>query len=179
MEIAKFSDFFPNSLTRKVAKGTILLQQGQKARYSYQVESGCLKSYVTDEDGKEHIVQFAPEDWLISDMNSITNDVPAAISIAAIEDSVVVFLPKTDEKPLKITSHELLYFENAKMRNNIIAVNKRLIHLLSSSATTRYLDFMATYPTLHQRLPLKLVASYLGITPEFLSRIRKHLAEKK
>ena len=138
-----------------------------------------MKSYVLDEQGKEYIVQFAPEDWIISDMDSLLNDVLSSVFIETIEDSEVILLSNIGTNPLNDAPREVLMDGIQKFQKNIISLNKRIIHLLSSTAEKRYLDFMETYPTLYQRLPLKLIALYLGITPEFLSRIRKNLAEKR
>ncbi len=169
---------FQDLKTLQVKKGTVLLAKGQHSRYAYQVVKGCLKSYVEDEAGKEHIVQFAPEGWYISDMNSFFNGAEAAVTIAAIEDSEVLLMDRSlHERAKSMPQEDLLQYLKIT-QNNIIALNKRLILLLSSTAQERYLDFITTYPSLVQRLPLKLIASYLGITPEFLSRVRKKLASK-
>ena len=162
-----------------VKKRDILLQAGQKSNYTYQVTKGCLKSYVIDKSGKEHILHFAPEGWLIGDMNSFLNNAEATINIDVIEDYEIIMYDKTVFSQAKTFPLEIWEREVKRMQNNIIALNKRLVNLLSSTAEERYLDFIETYPMLIQRLPLKLSASYLGITPEFLSRIRKRMAQKK
>jgi CRP-like cAMP-binding protein len=164
--------------TRTFPKGTMLLTKGAMARHAYKVLRGCLKSYVTDKTGKEHIIQFAPEGWLISDMNSIFNNVPATMYIEAIEDTEAIVIDRSYMDRAEHLEKEMLLQQKKTLTNNIIALNKRLIMLLSSTAEERYLDFMATYPTLLQRLPLKLIASYLGMTPEYLSDVRKKLAKK-
>lgn len=170
---------FKDGTVRFYEKGTILLYEGIKAKHVYKVLKGCLKSYVLDEQGKEYIVQFAPEDWIITDMNSLLNDVPSSIFIETIEDSEVILMGNPAANSLENAPREILVEAIQKFQKNIISHNKRIIHLLSSTAEKRYLDFMETYPTLYQRLPLKLIALYLGITPEFLSRIRKNLVEKR
>jgi CRP/FNR family transcriptional regulator, anaerobic regulatory protein len=169
---------FSSKTIKEFNKGTMLLREGERGKYSYMVVKGCLKSFVTDEKGKEHILQFAPEGWLISDMNSYLNDAPAVMNIAAIEDTEVKVIDKIDKEMLATLSQQGLVQLITKLQNSLIAANKRFISLLSASAETRYLDFIETYPTLYKRLPLKLIAAYLGITPEFLSRLRKKLAEK-
>ena len=166
------------SKTKKVSKGEILLNFGDIAKYAYKVESGCLKSYVIDRAGKEHILQFAPEDWLIGDMDSSTNQKPSSIFIEAIEDSQVSFLSASDFGNFSNLEKELLTEISTKLRNNLIATNKRIISLLSATAKKRYIEFTQTYPTLVQRLPLKLIASYIGITPEYLSDLRRKIAKK-
>lgn len=145
---------------------------------AYWVESGCLKSYVIDQSGKEHILQFAPEGWLISHMDTLTSETPSIVFIDAIEESKVVLVSKSDYGNPEDLDRELLIEMTNKYRNNLVAKNKRIIGLLSWTAEQRYIDFTATYPTLVQRLPLKLIASYIGITPEYLSEIRRKLAKK-
>ncbi|MFK8101856.1 MAG: Crp/Fnr family transcriptional regulator [Saprospiraceae bacterium] len=166
------------SKTKNITKGEILLSYGDVAQLAYKVESGCLKSYVIDNGGKEHILQFAPEGWLISDMDSFTNEKPSIIFIDAIEDSVVSVISKSQFKDLELLEKDLLIEMSIKYRNNLIATNKRVISLLSATAEERYIEFTETYPTLVQRLPLKLIASYIGITPEYLSDLRRKIAKK-
>jgi CRP-like cAMP-binding protein len=166
------------SKTKKISKGEILLSFGDVARFAYKVESGCLKSYVIDHAGKEHILQFAPEDWLIGDMDSSTNKKPSVIFIEAIEDSEVSFISAADFGDFHRLEKDLLTEMSIKLRNNLIATNNRIISLLSATAKERYIEFAETYPTLVQRLPLKLIASYIGITPEYLSDLRRKIAKK-
>ncbi|MFK7980338.1 MAG: Crp/Fnr family transcriptional regulator [Saprospiraceae bacterium] len=164
--------------TKKILKGELLLSYGDIAKYGYKVESGCLKSYVIDHVGKTHILQFAPEGWLISDMDSFTNETPTVIFIDAIEDSEVSLISKSDYGDFHTLEKEFLTEMSIKLRNNLIATNKRIISLLSATAKERYIEFTEIYPTLVQRLPLKLIASYIGITPEYLSDLRRKLAKK-
>jgi CRP-like cAMP-binding protein len=167
-----------NLKSKAIAKRTILLHQGEICTVAYKVLKGCLKSYVTDKAGKEYIIQFAPEDWFIGDVNSFMNNKSSIISIEAIEDSEVLFLSKSSLGIIAELDKETLVEQNEKLFRNLIATNKRLINLLSASAEERYIDFTETYPTLLQRLPLKLIASYLGMTPEYLSDVRRRLAKK-
>ncbi len=159
--------------SKTIPKGQLLLSPGEICSFAYLVVSGCLKSYVIDNASKEHILQFAPEGWLISDLNSVTNGTPSNIFIDAIEESKISLLSTSDYDDLYNLEKETLISMNIKYRNNIIAANKRVIGLLSNTAEQRYLEFTQTYPTLAQRLPLKLIASYIGITPEYLSDIRR------
>lgn len=164
--------------TKKVFKGEILLSYGDICSTAYMVNSGCLRSYVIDDAGKEHILQFAPEKWFIGDMDSFVNQKPTTIFIDALEDSEISFLSTDKLGDFSNIEHSLLIEMSTKLRNNLIATNKRVISLLSASAVERYVDFTETYPTLVQRLPLKLIASYIGITPEYLSEIRRKIAKK-
>jgi CRP-like cAMP-binding protein len=173
-----FAELFANLKRKEVKKGTVLLAPGDHARYAYYVTKGCLRSYVTNPAGKVHILQFAPEGWYISDMNSLLNNQEALVHIDAIEDSEFLVFDKSLLKLTEEMPHEVIIKQFKALQNNIIATNKRLIHLLSSTAEERYLDFTNTYPALAKRLPLKHIAAYLGISPEFVSRIRKKIVHK-
>jgi CRP/FNR family transcriptional regulator, anaerobic regulatory protein len=162
---------------KKIKKGTILLNQGEIAKYIFHVKKGCLKSFVTDKLGKQHILQFAPENWFITDLNSSLYSVESIITIDAIVDSEVVCFDKNILHNLKSIRQEALLKEIKRLHNHIIANNKRLILLLSATAEERYLWFSETYPSLVKTLPVKLIASYLNISPEFLSRIRRRLVK--
>lgn len=159
-------------------KGTLLLQQGEICKFGCKVISGCLKSYVIDNTGKEHIMQFAPEGWIITDMNSLFNHTPSNINIAAIEDSEVHWIENQVLDFWDDASREDLLQQIKMLTKNIITANKRTRLLLCSTGEERYFDFIQTYPTLTQRLPLKLIAGYIGITPEYLSEIRRKFAGK-
>lgn len=167
-----------NSETKTVSKGTILLHQGDLCKAVFTVKKGCLKSYTTDNSGKEHILQFAPEGWDISDLDSFLNDKPSIVCIVAIEDSEFIISNKDFLLNYESFDKPALIELNNKLLHNIIATNRRLIALLAASAEERYIGFTQIYPNLVQRLPLKLIASYIGITPEYLSEIRRKIAQK-
>ncbi len=162
--------------TKKVEKGKILLQLGEVCQYTYFVTNGCLRSYVIDDKGKEHILQFAIENWWISEQVSFSNHEPAMYFIDAVEDTEFV---QTDEQGWnefhKIVPAALEMNRKLQM-NSLRSFQKRLVSHLSASGEERYLSFIKTYPPLALRLPQKMIASYLGVTPESLSRIRKELA---
>jgi CRP-like cAMP-binding protein len=171
-------NIFETSKIKSIAKGTILLRQGEICKFGCKVITGCLKSYVLDDTGKEHIMQFAPEGWIITDMNSLYNNVPSDITIEAIEDSEVYWIQSETLDIWEKSSREVLLEQIKMLTRNIITANKRTRMLLSSTGEERYIDFIQTYPTLTQRLPLKLIAAYIGITPEYLSEIRRKVAGK-
>ena len=171
-------DFEAKVKSIKVKRGEVLQSAGDISKKAYRVESGCLKSYVIDNSGKVHIIQFAPENWLISDMASFFNQEPSKIFIEAIEDSHLLVYSHDAYADLEKLNDYFILEMNIKLRNSLIATNKRLISLLSATAEQRYIDFTHTYPMLVQRLSLKLIASYIGITPEYLSEIRRKLAGK-
>lgn len=146
---------------RAIKKGQILQRKGDTNTKVYQVESGLLRSYSIDEKGKEHIYMFAPEDWLMAD--NVPADLPADLYIDALEDTVVIAGAKDFDK-----GHNTV-----KLIKRIGALQKRVIMLMSASAAERYEHFLKTYPQITQRVPQRMIASYLGITPETLSRVRK------
>ena len=122
-----------------IKKGTILLRQGEFCKFGCKVIKGCLKSYVIDDTGKEHIMQFAPEGWLITDMNSLFNHVPSNISIAAIEDSEVRWIQSEMLDVWEHASREELLEQLKLLTRNIISANKRTRMLLSSTSEERYI----------------------------------------
>lgn len=150
-----------------IKKGTILEHQGTLNSKVYKVISGLLRSYVIDDKGKEHIFLFAPEGWTIAD--SQPADRPSDLFIDAIEDTVVEVL-------IKDTNNEKA---NTKTLFKRIAVlQNRVLMLMRNSAIERYEHFMTTYPEIVQRVPQKMIASYLGITPEALSTAKKRHTKK-
>lgn len=153
----------------EVKKGQILQRKGDLNTKVYQVESGLLRSYSIDEKGKEHIYMFAPENWIIADNQP--PDIPCELFIDALEDSVVISTEKND---LSITNED-----SKKIIKRLGVLQNRIIMLMSASAIERYEYFIKTYPDIVQRVPQKLIASYLGITPEALSAAKRTRALKK
>ena len=149
-----------------VRKGEILQRSGDFNSKVYQVVSGLLRSFTIDEKGKEHIFMFAPENWTIAD--SVSPEKPCELFIEALEDSTI----KIREKKV----------ENAKntqsLINRISVLQKRVIMLMSSSAIERYEHFIETYSDIAQRVPQRMIASYLGVTPETLSTVKKDWYKK-
>ena len=171
-------DFIKDLPIKKVEKGELLLKQDEFCKFIYFVVSGCLKSYIIDKTGKEHILQFTPENWMVSDLDSFTNNVASSTFIEAIEPTEIKIIPKSFFENTSNLGKEELLTQNKKLIKNIIIANKRLALVLGSTAEDKYLDFCATYPTLVKRISLKLIASYIGITPEYLSELRRKLAGK-
>lgn len=153
----------------EVKKGQILQKKGDLNTKVYQVESGLLRSYSIDEKGKEHIYMFAPENWIIAD--NLPPDTPCELFIDALEDSVVISTEKND---LSITNED-----SKKIIKRLGVLQNRIIMLMSASAIERYEHFIKTYPDIVQRVPQKLIASYLGITPEALSAAKRTRAHKR
>lgn len=160
----------------EVAKGEALARAGDARGRAFHVPSGCLRSYVIDRGGKEHTMQFAPEDWYLGDMKSMMRDVPATIFIAALEPSVVHEMDSERAREALTRDRTVRSAMFMKLHNHVIMLQDRIIDLLASTGEERYLRFIKTDPGLLQRLPQKLIASYLGITPESLSRNRRSIA---
>jgi CRP-like cAMP-binding protein len=171
-------NIFETGKIKSITKGSILLRQGEICKFGCKVIKGCLKSYLVDRSGKEHIIQFAPEGWIITDMESLFNQSPSSIFIEAIEDTELHWIQSDMVQTWESAEKEELLIQIKMLTRNIITSNKRTRMLLSSTGEERYHDFLSTYPTLAQRLPLKLIASYIGITPEYLSEIRRKVARK-
>ncbi|QJD80706.1 Crp/Fnr family transcriptional regulator [Spirosoma rhododendri] len=161
-------------ITRRVAKGEILLRKGDKMRKHYFVKSGLLRSYTLDDNGKEHIFMFAPEGWIISDIGWQVPGKEADLYIDAVESSEVEVVEDGLISPTDQPSEEAIQ----RLTNRIYVLQKRIILLMSASLRERYLDFLATYPAIAQRVPQKMIASYLGVTPEALSKIRGDLTKQ-
>lgn len=152
----------PNVLKKiEVNKGQILQRKGDLNSKVYEVEYGLLRSYSIDEKGKEHIYMFASENWIIAD--GVKPNKPSELFIDALEDSVIM----QREKDLSTVS------ETEKLVNRLEVLQQRIILLMSASAIERYEHFIDTYPDIVQRVPQKMIASYLGITPEALSNAKR------
>ncbi len=156
---------------RSVKKGEILVREGERASKIFHVKKGLLRSYSLDENGKEHIFVFAPEGWVVSDSEAITVDAPSSLFIDAIEDSELEVADKVILQDVMKTTQGTEKMINSLMKR-ISVLQKRVIMLMSSPAVERYKHFIKTYPDITQRVPQRMVASYLGITPEALSKVR-------
>jgi CRP-like cAMP-binding protein len=165
-------------IPKKLRKKQYLLQEGDVCRYIAFTEKGMLRSYTVDEKGNEHIMQFAFEGWWISDQFSFLTGEPSVYNIDALEDSELLLLTRPAEEQLleKIPRFER-YFR-LLIQNNLIATQRRLVSSLSHSAEEKYNQLIEVCPTIPQRVPQHMMASFLGITPETLSRIRKQAAGK-
>ena len=162
----------------EVKKGTVLLKESQICDRAFFVCKGILRCYTVDEMGKDHIIQFASENWWIADRSSFYFDEPSELFIDVIEDAELVYIHKDFIKNALQVSQKFSSYNSLALQRNIIQMQKRINYLLSATAEKKYLDFIETYPKITLRVPLQMIASYLGITPESLSRVRKELARK-
>lgn len=163
---------------KKIRRNQFLLNEGEICRHIGFVNFGCLREYTIDNKGTEHIIQFAIEDWWVSDLNSFLSGLPAKYNIDALQDSEVLLLEKSARDELLDKCPKMERFFRLLLEANHIAIHRRVIEALSTSAEERYLKFIKTYPKLFEQISQNQIASYLGITPQSLSRIRKELAQK-
>jgi len=163
------------STIRKLRKRQYLLQEGEVWTYNAFVTSGCLRTYTVDAKGAEHILNFAVENWWTGDRQSLTSGQPSSYNIDAIEDSTVVLIKDEQFKQLRQeipTLHELV---NDILHRSFLVSQNRIHAAISYSAEEKYRAFLQQYPAFALRIPQHMVASYLGMTTETLSRIRRHL----
>ncbi|KHJ37484.1 anaerobic regulatory protein [Pedobacter glucosidilyticus] len=164
--------------SKSIKKGDFVLRQGEICSSSFFVSKGLLRSYTIDEQGKEHIIQFAPEDWMIVDRSSFFFNEPSELFIDAVEDTELVMLNEDFITLASNISTVYRAFNHKALHSHIRHLQKRVNLLLGATAEQRYLDFIKLYPELTLRLPQWMIASYLGLTPESLSRVRKELARR-
>lgn len=163
---------------KKLRKKQYILQEGEVCSSIIFVNKGVLRAYTTTDDGSEHIVQFALEGWLIADLYSFLTQEPGTYNIDAIEDSELILI--------SYESHEKLLQESVKYQSYIlqqitgayIALQRRLTSMISLPIEERYTNLIAMYPNIAQRVPQHMLASYMGLTPETLSRVRRRISDK-
>ncbi|PZR28689.1 MAG: cyclic nucleotide-binding protein [Citrobacter freundii] len=166
-------------IPKKLRKKQYLLQEGEVCQYAAFVEKGMLRSYSVDKKGNEHILQFATENWWISDLYSFFSGEPSVYMIDALEDSELLLIRKDKYEEMLQTIPSMERYFRLLLQNNLIAIQRRLNDKLSLSAEDLYLNMIQTCDSIPQRVPQHMIASFLGITRETLSRIRKQLAGGK
>jgi CRP-like cAMP-binding protein len=163
---------------RRIRKKQFLLQAGDVALHENFVCNGLLRAYAVDADGHEHIAMFGMEDWWIGDLYSFLTQTPATQHIDALEDSEVLQIEKADLEELYKELPQLNRFFRILLQNAFVANQQRALAAISQTAEEQYLAFLKKFPSLEQRVPQHQIASYLGITPETISRIRRQQAGK-
>ena len=163
-------------ISRPFRQGEVIVESGEPARYLIFANSGYLMTCYTDKDGIEHVIQFAAEGWWSGDTYSLSSLPTTPFTTKGLSDGEALLLPRLAHDYLldhfpKFERYFRLIFHKGLMRQQL-----RYIEGFSTSAEERYQSFVQTYPTIIREVPQKYIASYLGITPEFLSRIRKKLA---
>jgi CRP-like cAMP-binding protein len=160
--------------SKKIHRRQFHLNEGDVCPWSTFVTSGCLRGFTTDKNGFEHVLSFAPPGWWIADMYSLITQHPGQLNIEALEDTEVFLLTKKDQESLY---HDIPAFERffrILIENSLVANQQRLIDNMSLTAEERYKKFCSVYPTLIYQLPQKQIAAYVGVTPEFFSRMRSN-----
>lgn len=164
---------------RKYLKGQFVVQNRDVCQYENFVLSGCLKSFYIDDNGQEHVVSFAIENWWVGDLGSFITQTPAELNVQCLENSVLAQIHYNELQKLYAEVPKLERFFRIIIQKAFVAAQKRIVNNFSLSATNRYLQFREQYPNIEQRVPQYLIASYLGITKEFLSKIRSQIIMQK
>ena len=161
-----------------IRKKTWLLREGEVCAYEAYVVKGCLRKYCIDDDGAEIILQFAIEDWWVGDIASFSMQTPSQVYVQALEDSELLLIHHDDKEQLfeRVPAFERMF--RLMVQRSYAVLQDRFVATLTKPADECYLAFLEKYPGIAQRVPQHYIASFLGITPEFLSRIRARLAKK-
>lgn len=171
------TEYFTSLLTvKKLRKRQYLLQEGDIMRHETFVVKGCLRTYKIDVKGQEHVVHFSIEDWWVGDMYSFLTGTPSRLNIDCLEDTEVIQFSKDALEELYIRVPKFERYFRLLVQNAYITAQNRIVSIMTKSALERYHQFLQNYPTIEQRVPNHQIASFLGITPESLSRLRKQYA---
>jgi CRP-like cAMP-binding protein len=165
--------------SRLFRKRQYILQEGDVCKQFHFVLRGCLRMYKIDDKGSTHVLQFAPENYWINDLGSFHGEKPSALNIDALEDTVVLQITRDDLISLYIKAPKFDRIFRVLLENSFIRLQQRLLQNISSTAEERYQTFSEIYPHLTNRLSQVQIASFLGITPEFLSKLRNKLSKQK
>lgn len=171
-EKALVSEKFQSRLYRKKQ---YVLQEGDVSTHMYFVVYGCLRMYKVDDKGSIHIIHFAAENWWMSNIGSFYTATPSEMNIDALENSMVLHISYNDLTTLYTQAPKFNRIFRVLIENSYVSLQKRLLQNISSTAEDRYNSFLETYPHLTNRLPQNQIAAFLGITPEFVSRLRSRL----
>ena len=166
------------SVFKKLRKRQYLLQEGDVWKMNAFVCQGCMRTYRVDDKGAEHILNFAVENWWTGDRESLMTGNPAKSNIDALEDSVILLIEKERLENLSVQIPALNNFLNNILQKSFNVSQNRIIANISYTAEEKYLNFIETRPEIANRVPQHMIASYLGISPETLSRVRNQMAKK-
>jgi CRP-like cAMP-binding protein len=175
-EVQEFVSYF--KLT-KIKKRQFIIQPDFVAKYRNYVLEGAFRAYVVADEGEEHTIQFAVEDWWISDYNSYIYQVPASMFVIAIEDSVILQIDFESEQKLKASNPKFETFFRIMAERSFAGMQKRLISNLTKTAEERFTEFEEKYPKIATRVPQYTLASFLGMTTQYLSKLRNARLHKK
>ena len=192
MHIESLISYFDNHLTltdeekqavrksfseKRVKRRQFILQAGEVCKLNTFVVEGCFRMYMLDHSGKEHNLQFAIENWWIGDIASFHSEDPSRFYIEAIENSIILQIKKEDQLRLFVEYPKFNRIFRVITENALVSYQRRVLQNISSTAAERYIDFVNRYPDFFNRISNVQIASFLGITPEFLSTIRKKLSK--
>jgi CRP-like cAMP-binding protein len=166
------------SLEKKIKKKQYLLHEGGVCHYNCFIIKGCLRLYSISDDGTEHILRFAVENWWMSDRESYNNGSPSRYNIDALEDCELILIDKPDFGQLLKTIPNLKNFIDSLLARSYDAIQHRVMGAISYTAEERYKNFVTRFPVIFHRIPLHMIASYLGVSRETLSRIRSQSVHK-
>lgn len=175
-ELESFCSLFNQ---KEVRKKHFLMQEGEICKFEGFVTKGLFRVYHIDSNGFEQVLYFAQENWWITDIDSFTNETPSQLYIQALEVSEVLLISKKDKEFAYNNIPKIEKLFRVMTQKTHIALQRRIIDNLSKTADQRYIDFIEKYPNLFQRLTNLQIAAYLGISHEFLSKIRRKIASKK
>ena len=164
---------------KKYRKHQYILQQGDVSRYDNFIIKGIARTYQVDDRGQEHIIRFTPEEWWTGDMYSFLTGKPTNYNVDCLEDTEVLSITYNDLETLFEKVPKMNTYFRILYQNSIIAYTQRIGSSLSRPAVERYQEFIKKYPQIEQRIPNHQIASFLGITPQSLSRIRKEMMTVK
>jgi len=164
---------------RKFLKNQFIVQNGDVCQFESFVLSGCLKTFYIDDNGQEHVVSFAVENWWTADLGSFITQTPAELNVQCLEKSVLAQIQYSELQQFYSQFPKFERFFRLIIQKAFVAAQKRIINNFSLSAKDRYLQFREQYPNIEQRVPQYLIASYLGMTKEFLSKIRSEIILQK
>ena len=165
-------------MERRVRRRQFILHEGDVCTLNTFVVEGCFRMYMVDEKGKEHNLQFAIENWWIGDIGSFHSEEPSKLYIEALENSVILQIKKEDQLRLFVDYPKFNHIFRVFTENALVSAQRRILQNISSTAEERYLDFAQRYPHLFNRISNVQIASYIGVTPEFLSKIRKEITSR-
>ena len=163
---------------KKIKKRELIDRPSQVCNYRNSIEKGAFRSYYIDNEGKEHTVQIAIEDWFVSDFYSYITQTPATLFVEALENSIILQMTYDDIEGLCKEIHALSEYFRITTERAFAFSRKRALSNLSLTAEERFLELEQRYPNIVNRVPQKVIASYLGMTPEFMSKVRKNLSSK-
>jgi CRP-like cAMP-binding protein len=162
---------------RRIKRRQFILQEGDICNQNTFIIEGCFRTYTVDDKGKEHNLQFSVENWWVGDIGSFHSEKPSRLYIEAIENSIILQCKKEDQIKLFVKYPKFNQIFRVLAENAIVSMQNRIILNISSTAEERYLDFVERFPNFFNRISNVQIASYLGVTPEFLSAIRKKISE--